>query len=225
MGGNSQLRCELSLFKAALNGGDYHYIHLLSGQDLLIKPEYKIRKFFSCQHDEFISFYPIEETRYLVIPRIKYYHLFPGGRNNILCRLLRSASYRLQKLLRVDRHKDYDMPMGSNWCSITSLCAKFLCENESHLLKYFDKTTCADELYKQYAIKNSSFYNKVYRDKSGRTSNLRHIDWERGNPYQWNEVDYNELIDSDCLFARKFSDSTPELLKKIKDYTNAQIDT
>lgn len=225
MGGVSQLYCEFRLFKAALNGGKYHYIHLLSGQDLLIKPEFIIRKFLDDRNDEFISFYPIEETRSLVVPRIKYYHFFPGGRNdNILWRLLRSASYRLQKILCVDRHKDYNIPMGSQWCSITSSCAKFLCDNESRLLKYFDKTTCADELYKQYAIRYSPFYNKVYHDKSGRTNNLRYIDWKRGNPYQWEEHDSNELINTDSLFARKFSDITPELLKKIYNYTNGKID-
>lgn len=224
MGGDSQLRCELSLFEEALNGGEYHYIHLISGQDLLIKPESSIRKFLDDKNSEFISFYPIEETRYLVVPRIKYYHFFPGNRNKTSWCILRSASYRLQKILHINRRKDYDMPMGSNWCTITTSCARFLCDNKCWILKYFKNTTCADELYKQYILKNSSYYKNVYHDKSGMTNNLRCIDWKRGNPYQWKDQDYNELITTDFLFARKFSDDTPELLKKIKFYTNVQID-
>jgi len=34
---------------------------------------------------------------------------------------------------------------------------------------------------------------------------LRHIDWNRGLPYVWHKNDYNELINCNDLFARKFS--------------------
>ena len=36
---------------------------------------------------------------------------------------------------------------------------------------------------------------------------MRKIDWERGNPYVWHEKDYDELINSEYLFARKFDEN------------------
>lgn len=33
---------------------------------------------------------------------------------------------------------------------------------------------------------------------------MRYIDWKRGGPYIFLELDYQELMDSYCLFARKF---------------------
>ena len=38
-------------------------------------------------------------------------------------------------------------------------------------------------------------------------SNLRHVDWNRGNPYVFRKEDFNELMNSDKLFARKFDES------------------
>ena len=36
-------------------------------------------------------------------------------------------------------------------------------------------------------------------------SSVRKIDFERGKPWVWRLEDYNELMSSDCMFARKFS--------------------
>ena len=34
---------------------------------------------------------------------------------------------------------------------------------------------------------------------------MRYIDWTRGHPYTFKSEDYDELMNSGCLFARKFS--------------------
>jgi hypothetical protein len=33
---------------------------------------------------------------------------------------------------------------------------------------------------------------------------MRLIDWNRGTPYTYRLPDFDELMNSDCLFARKF---------------------
>ena len=33
---------------------------------------------------------------------------------------------------------------------------------------------------------------------------LRYIDWNRGTPYVFRNEDFDELMASDCMFARKF---------------------
>ncbi|MGF0070452.1 beta-1,6-N-acetylglucosaminyltransferase, partial [Streptococcus orisratti] len=42
----SQIEAELSLLSAAYNNGHYHFYHLLSGQDLCLKNQEEIHKFF-----------------------------------------------------------------------------------------------------------------------------------------------------------------------------------
>lgn len=41
---------------------------------------------------------------------------------------------------------------------------------------------------------------------------LRYIDWERGNPYVFRNEDFEDLIASDFLFARKFDLNTDRLI-------------
>ena len=41
-----------------------------------------------------------------------------------------------------------------------------------------------------------------------------------GNPYIWQLKDYDELINSNMLFARKFSSEHWDLVEKISDYVN-----
>lgn len=51
---------------------------------------------------------------------------------------------------------------------------------------------------------NSSFKNRVYK-KDMYESCVRNIDWKRGTPYTWKIEDYEFLMNSDRMFARKFS--------------------
>lgn len=49
---------------------------------------------------------------------------------------------------------------------------------------------------------------------------MRYIDWKRGTPYTWgqDEKDYELLINSPYLFARKFDENVNfEIVKKIYD--------
>ena len=39
---------------------------------------------------------------------------------------------------------------------------------------------------------------------------VRFIDWKRGNPYVFKKGDYNDLMNSKCMFARKFDLSVDE---------------
>ena len=52
--------------------------------------------------------------------------------------------------------------------------------------------------------------------------NMRLVDWKRGSkgsPYTFREEDYDELINSGALFARKFSEDVDKnIIEKIVDY-------
>ena len=51
---------------------------------------------------------------------------------------------------------------------------------------------------------------------------MRLVDWKRGSkgsPYTFREEDYDELINSGALFARKFSEDVDKnIIEKIVDY-------
>ena len=48
---------------------------------------------------------------------------------------------------------------------------------------------------------------------------MREIDWIRGNPYVWgaSSDDFKMLTNSDKLFARKFSDDFPDIIRDVRN--------
>lgn len=89
--------------------------------------------------------------------------------------------------------------------------------NKDKIHSFFSKTNCADELFMQTVAYNCGFKDKIY------PSNMRFIDWQRGsngNPYTYRAEDYDMLVGSGCLFARKFSQDVDKdvilrLIKKV----------
>lgn len=59
---------------------------------------------------------------------------------------------------------------------------------------------------------NSPFKDNIYYEQLDGDYHaiMRKIDWNRGKPYVWLIQDYDELINSEFLFARKFSVAVDE---------------
>lgn len=116
----------------------------------------------------------------------------------------------------MDRVKKSGIPnwgKGSNWFSITQEFAEYVVSKEAEIKGLFQYTCCADEIFLQTLLLNSKFIERCAND------NLRLIDWKRGNPYTFREDDFEEIIRSEKLWARKFSQSiSGELQERIKDY-------
>lgn len=205
-GGESLISVEMSLIKAAIEYNHFDYLHLMSGQDLPLKTQDEIHRWFNNhQGGNFIS--QDSNLNNLIINRIsKYWFLqnIAGRRRGILFGLLRRldrVSVRLQEILKVDRTKKIPMRIykGDNWFSITGDMAEILLAFETQIRSWFGKGWCADELFLQTIAYNSSLKDTIVNDS------LREIDWKRGNPYIYTVDDKELLLSSKKLFARKFS--------------------
>lgn len=214
-GGYSVVVAEINLLEAAINNGGYCYYHLLSGQDLPIKTQDYIHSFFK-KHSgfEFISFCDdnwISDMKY----RVKYYWFFQEyvGRNSGIdkycLKKLDKLGYMIQSKIKVDRLKDYSFSAGSQWFSVTDEFARYLLSNKKNICKMLKATLCCDESLCQIFSSNSNFKSKIYQNGNV-SSNMRLIDWSRGSPYVFRIYDYDMIIKSDCLFARKFDMSVDE---------------
>lgn len=218
-GGSSQMFCELELLKSAIKR-EYKYYHLLSGVDFPLKTQDEIKAFFEKNNNkEFIRFDHAAIERGSHIDRVKYYYLFQNmiGRNSSkiaeIFRRIQNLTIKLQKAVNVDRTKKIPIAIykGTNWVSITHNLAKYIIEQEKNLHKWFNYTLCVDEIF-LHTIAMNSPYKDCIVDNS-----LRYIDWKRGGPYTFTGDDYDELIQSDCLFARKFSyDKYPEIVDLVE---------
>lgn len=225
-GGYSQVRCEMRLIRAALESGEpYGYLHLLSGADLPIKTNDEICRFLK-EHDgkEFIAFVyrNANDGRMDAIKeRIALHHPWQertGRKDDLPTRVLSKA----QKLLHVDRLKGSglkEIGKGSQWFSITAEFGRYLTEQEPLVERTFRSSYCSDELFIQTMVLNSPFAGNLYDPNGdGHGDNLRLIDWERGAPYVFRSQDYDELMASPQLFARKFDERVDSaIIRKIAD--------
>lgn len=224
-GGYSQIKVEKELLKNALQRGNYRYFHLLSGADLPLKSQDEIHQFF-IKNDgkEFISIHDVEFKDYF---RINYYFIekIMARREkilaNILLRKCQNFLLKIQRMFLIKRNKNYNFYKGSNWFSITNEFAKYVIDNEKEIEKRYKYTFCADEIFLQSLIMNSKFKDNIYKflNEKKTEAAMRYIDWERGAPYTFKEEDYNLLINSEMLFARKFSEKVDrEIIEMIYNY-------
>lgn len=205
-GGYSIVKCELLLLEAAVKAHtDYVRYHLISGVDLPIKSQDYIHDFFENNHGEYIRFDPKPISLYE--DRVKYYYPFQNiiGRNNghfvALLYYVQNILIRIQRLIQIDRSKSINIYKGVNWFSITDDLARFVLEKKKFIQKQFKYTLAADEIFLHTVVQDSPYKDNIVNNS------LRFIDWERGNPYTFTVEDYDKLIHSSDLFARKFDEN------------------
>lgn len=234
-GGYSIAQCTINLLKAAMKEGSYQYYHLLSGADLPIKTQDEIHEFFQREDGkEFVSFDQIQ-PREQDIRRVKRYYFFQDryGREYkrgkyFFLYLIDMISLKVQDFFKVDRFKgqQIELQKGPEWFSITHQLAKLVVEREEWIRKQFIHTRCCDEVFIQTVVNNSE--RKAYLYQNGLTREvpacLRKIDWGRGKPYTWTVKEYEELINSKCLFARKFDPSVDEeIISKLMEHLTQSV--
>lgn len=216
-GAYSVVEATISLIDKAISTGKYAYYHLISGQDLPIKSNAYIHEFFN-QHKqkEFVHFDSPIFTNY---ERVNIYHFTQekDGRNpSFIGKIL----IKLQKIIKIKRNTNVNFQKGCNWFSITDNMARHIIEKKEEVKKIFRYTLIADEIFLQTLLINSSFVNNLYHAQfdNNYISVMRHIDWVRGNPYVFRLTDYNELMNSPCMFARKFDSSIDsDIIDKIAE--------
>lgn len=209
----SQMKAEFVLLETARNSGTrYSYYHLLSGMDLPIKTQDEIHRFFDGQTDEFIgivsreSQYNRNHVRYLYpLLRTKLYRKYK------LVRCFNVAFVLLQKLLGVDVQKKrntegwafYD---GWTWFSITEDFVEYVLSKKDLVDTVFCNSKASDEKVLQTLAYNSDFRDRLHDMKNLKKGSMRYIDWKRGTPYVFRSSDFDELMASPCMFARKFDE-------------------
>ncbi|MEH7526665.1 beta-1,6-N-acetylglucosaminyltransferase [Bacillus sp. JJ1503] len=227
-GGASQVKCELFLLSEAIK--EYHqYYHLISGVDLPLKTQDEIHAFFNeNQGKEFVHFDSCKVTQ-SEINRVKYYHFLQefctNIKNNTLNKIVKAIKHLsifVQKILCINRYKgNFQIQKGSNWFSITNDLAVYVVSKKSWIQNFIRFTVSSDEIFLQTLVANSSFKNKLYNNKfdNDYRACMRYIDWKRGNPYIFQSNDFDELINSSYLFARKFNPNIDaEIINKIYEH-------
>lgn len=206
----SQIKAEFILFEFASKKYKYEYYHLLSGVDLPLKSQNYIHDFFHTNEGfEFIGF----KTKWNKdrVTRINFFTKYLRCRHKIIyfiARYIRLTFIIFQKLINYQYRKMsvHNFKFGHNWCSVTHNFIIDLINNKENILETYKYSNAPDEIYKQTFAYNSKYRDKIYNIYDDLESCQRLIDWNRGKPYTFREIDYNELIATDKIFARKFDE-------------------
>lgn len=227
-GADTQILCELFLMEQAAKG-KYDYYHLLSGVDIPLRTGREIEAFFEGQEKSFLE---VKQEKDLsgTLDRVRYYYplqRFIGRQKKsrgfaaALLDQLDYESQKIQKMLGIDRTKDapFAYCRGGNWFSVRHDVIAYALGNRRMILKYFGQSMTADELFLQSVVMSSPLADTVIRD------NLRLVDWQRTehggcSPHTFTMADYDMLVNSDRLFARKFD---PDIDREIVDAMYARI--
>jgi hypothetical protein len=192
-----------------------HRIILLSGMDYPIKSTAAIEKFFEDHpHANFIEYFPLTSA---ATPewmfRLERYHFNLFGRYLAYPSPSQSWARRTMDALltavypRERRFPDYLQPYGgSQWWCITMAAALDILtfvHNHPDYVRYHADTHIPDEVFFHSIVLNSAdeaIRNSLVKD------NLKFIDWSRPKPRPavFSRNDYNLLVSSPKLFARKF---------------------
>lgn len=230
-GGYSQPEAEMILLEAATQKHEYAFYHFLSGNDMCIKSQEEIHRFFDQHPGKLFLTFCGEDWNRKAEERVKYYHI-EHGRNTAL-KALNIVSLSIQKMIGIDRLKHVDMQIvgGSNWCSLPHDFAMYLLEHRDVIHRIFHHSVCSDELFIHTLAYNSAYKDRIYllkisqqnddSDPNMFEANQRYIDWNRGKPYIFGEDDFDELMKVEYCFSRKLTETdTNHLMRKILEHNN-----
>ena len=185
---------------------------LISGQDLPIKTNNEIIKYFQNNNTEYINIRKIPTSDgWPTMDRLTAYTLD----NKNICRIKRKLLYIINKYF--PRKLEYDFYGGSQWTNYTHNCVKrifdYLKNDKKYILRFF-WTSCADEIFFQTIIAKS--YER--ENEKIQNADLRYIDWHSGPEYPkiLRKEDFEKITYSNALFARKFDENVDkEIIDKI----------
>jgi len=214
----SMVRATLKLMNMVKDTGrKYDYISFISGQDYPIKSNDYIRAFLTKnQGKEFMEFRDIKGYFW----RLKCYSFFrenPKNRKFYMRVLDNIIRYPQKLLVRRNNFKNMNLYSGSAWTTLTYDCLLYILKYLEHNPQFEDQfkyTSCSDEHFFQMIVINSSFKERVVNN------NLRYTDWSGGgsSPKTLTSEDYDKLVDSDKLYARKFNiDQDENIIKMLNE--------
>ena len=164
----------------------------------------------------FIGIVPRES--YYSVRRVKYYHFLLHNSIYRNCKLLKLSDRILeyiQKIIGINRIKESNLKFydGWQWFSITNEFAKYILDNRKKITSIFEYSIASDELVMQTMGYNNEYFRNTFFDITDlKRGSMRYIDWLRGRPYTWGEEDYEELMNCEMMFARKFGETKSMVL-------------
>ncbi len=212
-GDSSLMEAELLLLRTARSYGNYKYYHIISGVHFPLKKQEDIHSFVD-------AFYPKSLLQTMgtdkkeIIYKTGRYHFFVhslaprGAVKSKVANFIWRALLFVQKPFPCRNIENIDVK-ASQWCSLSDKAAEYIIAQKKALIKRFRHTFCCDEFFIPMILNQGRLpYESVKQ--------LMYVKFRRYSPRVFKMEDYDELKSSGCLFARKFSKKSMELIERIE---------
>lgn len=233
-GNEGFLQAQLILLEEAYKQKTYDYYHMLSVSDLPIKSNHQIDDFLEKnkynnknreKYTNYINISILKEPKRRSYVAQRNFFIDKWREKSVKRKIFKLCNFLLVKLqmaFGIDKFKSENIKLcyGQPWWSLSEDAVRVVLSKKDWILSKFSKGSFgADEVALQTVIYNSSLKDTLYQDSEGHFVNLMKLDFIRGNgmgsPYVWKTKDYNELMSSECMFARKFDASVDEKIIKM----------
>lgn len=223
-GSVSQIQAEYLLFEAALAERiPYDRYHLISGTHLPLKTQDDIHAFFQ-QHEEKEVLNFLYTNAYEIDMKLARYHFFLNyfqyGKPWIrrMANLGWHVILKLQYIFSIRRQAAAVQVKANNWVSLTDRAVRHIVSRKEEVLRKFRWSLCGDEFFVPYLLADERCGFTVLNE-----AKLLFNEFEGSNPRVLTMADYTFLVDSDYLFARKFSQSDVDVVDKIVETVKKDV--
>lgn len=212
----SQIETEYALLEAALKDGGYAYYHILSGVHFPLMPVGQILEFFEERRGQTIFHGLCTASKYQETRKLRYFNIltrhFATGPFYFrwICQTVNRAGLYIQSILKVDRHKDLAFYKASNWASFTEEATLYLLEKKPFAMRIFKHSFCGDEFFAPTLLMDSRL-----KDKINNYDKYLKLEMGEASPRVFLDTDFNALVNSGYMFARKFNDDNIGVVEKI----------
>lgn len=209
----SQVKTEYLLIKAAIKTGiEYDYYHIISGTHYPLASLQQIDDYFSSKNGMTV-FAPTPWTWNEIKDKFGRYHFFSDSINShSIKEFLWRLCLRIQGKFR-GRDLSWFYEKCSQWASISQKDIRVILDFENHILRKLKHTLCADEVFIPAILHSRGI--PYATDKR-----LLFTDFIGASPKNLDLSYYPRLIESNAVFARKFSSSSRALTDKISEYVS-----
>ncbi|WNW29144.1 beta-1,6-N-acetylglucosaminyltransferase [Lactobacillus johnsonii] len=206
-GGLNHLLAILDLLKLSLTFKNINYIHIISGQDIPVKPLKDFKIFNNCeliylQCESILTKPEAFKNRY------RKGCLFSNKDNR---KIIWRGANKLYNVFhsphkRISQFSEKDIYIGLVWSSFPVQVAEYIINyiDKINLLKEWNHVIIPEEFFFQTILYNSKFQKNIVN------KNLRYYDWHFRNgsdPAYLDKSDISKIDEGDYFFARKIDTS------------------
>lgn len=224
-GGVNHLKAILLLVDIALKNPENAFFHLITAEDFPVKSINYFEALDSTKN--YLDFFELPTPFWESggMDRIDYYNFFDllNAKKTIHAKVLGKLLSYQRKLGLKRKYPNEFLQLklygGSTYWSLNRAALDYVLQFDCNkkIIKRFRHTFCAEEIYFQTILLNSPHAGSIEND------DLRYIDWEsgrRGYPAFLDETDFESLIASNKLFARKIDKSNTLKMMLINHVSN-----